>query len=95
MFLDFHPVARGGLFYLVALHGARHLNLSSEEQELLRQCGLSCIGVADDGKRASAFYFRVHLSVLSMICVCKDTAFLRVGKGNSGKRELIIKFFVI
>lgn len=30
-----------------------------------------------------------------MICVCKDTAFLRVGKGNGGKRELIIKLFVI
>ena len=61
LLLNVHPVACRGLAYLVVLHSSGHLNLSAEEQELLGERRLTRIGMADDGKGASSFYFLVHL----------------------------------
>ena len=61
LLLNLHPVAGGSLAYLVALHGTCHLYLPAKEEQFLRQRGLAGIGMRDDGKGASAFYFLVHL----------------------------------
>ena len=45
LLLNVHPVGCGGLAYLVVLHGSGHLYLSSKEQELLGECGLTGVGV--------------------------------------------------
>ena len=60
LLLYLHPVAGSCLAYLVALYGSCHLYLSSEEEEFLGKCGLTRVGVGDNGKGASAFYFLVH-----------------------------------
>ena len=60
LLLDVHPVARGRFSYLVALYCSCHLNLSTEEQELLGERGLTGIRVRNDGKGTSSFYF-VHI----------------------------------
>ena len=52
LFLDVHPVGRRCLSNLIVLYGSRHLNLSAEEQELLREGSLTCVRVRDDGKGA-------------------------------------------
>ncbi len=48
--LDLHPVGSGGLADLVRLHGTGHLDGAAVEQQFLGQCGLTRIGVADDGE---------------------------------------------
>ena len=65
LLLDVHPVGGGRLPYLVALHGARHLYLPAEEQELLGERGLSSVGVGYDGECPSSLYL-VH--VVSLAC---------------------------
>ena len=45
LLLDVHPVGSRGLANLVVLHGAGHLNLSTEEQELLGERRLTGIRV--------------------------------------------------
>ena len=59
LFLNIHPVGGGCFPNLIAFHSTCHLNLSSKKQEFLRECSLSRIGMRNDGKGASAFYF-VH-----------------------------------
>lgn len=67
LLLDVHPVGRGGLLDFVALHGAGHLYLSAEEQELLGERGLTGIGVRDDCKRSSSFDFLICCHIFSFI----------------------------
>src|SRR6202522_358603 len=76
LLLQAHPVGGRVAGRLAALHGARHLNGAAEQQQLLRQSGLSRVGVRDDGKSASSPYFPityvVQFSVLYRICTCFD-----------------------
>ena len=60
LLFDLHPVGGGGLFNLVVFHGAGHLDLSTEEQELFGQCGFTGVGVGDDGEGAPTFDFGIH-----------------------------------
>ena len=60
LLFNLHPVGGGGLLDFVALDGTGHLNLTAEKQQLLGECRLARIGMRDDGKGASAFYFRIH-----------------------------------
>ena len=62
LFLDFHPVAGGCLLDFIVLDSSCHLYLSSEEEEFLGECGLTRVGVGDNGKGASSFDFgREHI----------------------------------
>ena len=64
LLLDFHPVAGGGLFDFVALHGAGHVDCSAVEEQFLGEGGLAGVGVRYDGESASPCYFVVDGSHL-------------------------------
>ena len=66
LLFNLHPVGGGGLLDFVALDGTGHLNLTAEKQQLLGECRLARIGMRDDGKGASAFYFRIHNFLLKV-----------------------------
>src|ERR1700733_4390701 len=70
-----HPVGGGMTRRLAPLHGTRHLDGAPEQQQLLRQGGLSGVRVRDDCKSASSLYFPItyvasifhHISNLYMV----------------------------
>ena len=55
LFLDIHPVGSSSFTNLIIFNGTSHLNLSTEEQELLGQSCLTGIRVRNDGKCSSSF----------------------------------------
>ena len=57
LLLDLHPVAGGVARCFPRLHAARAVDRAREEQQLLRERGLSSIGVTNDSERSAFFYF--------------------------------------
>ena len=60
LLLYFHPVGGGGFLYLVALHGAGHVDGATEEEQLFGEGGFTGVRVRDDGEGASPRYFFVQ-----------------------------------
>ena len=60
LLLDVHPVGSGSFLDFIVLDGSGHLDLSSEEQELLGERGLTGIRVRNDRKGSSTFYLLIH-----------------------------------
>ncbi len=75
----FHPVAGGGLLYLVALYGSGNVDGASEQQQFLGKCGFTRIGVTDYCKGASSLYFFYETHSLRglflFIIFCKITKY--------------------
>ena len=63
LLLDLHPVGHRVLCRLAALYRSRQVDGASVQQELLRQRGLTCIGVGNDGKGSALFYLFYHLII--------------------------------
>ena len=53
LLLDLHPVGGGGFANLIAFYGSRYVDSTSVEQEFFGQCGLTCVRVRDNRKRAA------------------------------------------
>ena len=57
LFFDFHPVAGGGLLYLVALYGSGYVYRATEKKEFFGKCGLAGVGVGYDGESSPGVLF--------------------------------------
>ena len=63
LLLNIHPVGNCMLCRLAALYRTCQIDGASVKEELLCQCGFTCVWVGNNGKGSALFYLFYHLII--------------------------------